>query len=469
MEDILYKFLGAYKKSPNWVKAVVGTAYGALPYAIRYGKAYGEFKGVISKSRGWGQTEHRKFQTGKLKELIAYAYDTIPYYRIKYDNAGVGPQDFNSLEDIGKFPCLQREEIQRNMKGMVAPTLLSGKGLYTATSGSSGVPLELFHHKGITRPKERAFLQDLWEEFDCQLSDKKVIFRGEVIGNQQEPWYYDPVDRHLIMSSYLLSVDSIKAYCTKIRSVKAVVIRGYPFTIFKLTQLMQECGEKPFPLKTIILESENIYQAHVEYIKEFFQCSVCHYYGHTERLVFGGNCRVSEGYHIHPQYGVLEVVSEEGTWVREGEEGEIVATGFDNLVMPLIRYRTGDYAVRGADECGCGRHFPMLKKVMGRAEEYVLLNNGKKIPFHNLLAGIHGKTWGYASKLQCCQSVPGRMELNILPAPGVDPNEAIAVFLNEMGKRSDAEQLHITGQVVADIDKTKSGKTKLFIQNISGL
>jgi phenylacetate-CoA ligase len=44
----------------------------------------------------------------------------------------------------------------------------------------------------------------------------------------------------------------------------------------------------------------------------------------------------------HPEYGFLEVLGEDGAAVREGEEGEIVATGFDNLVMPLIRYRTTD-------------------------------------------------------------------------------------------------------------------------------
>lgn len=466
MEDLLYKFLGAYKKSPKWVKAVAGTLYGALPYSFRYGRTYNEFKELIHRSRGWSQLEHRAYQTGKVKDLIAYAYENVPYYRSKYEQAGVGPQDFIVLEDLCKFPFIEREEIQRHREELVASSISQNQLLYTATSGSSGVPLELYHHKGITRAKERAFLQDMWEEFDCRIADKKVIFRGEVIGNQEEPWYYDPVDRHLIMSSYLLSAETLPAYCSKVREVAPAVLRGYPFTLFKLTQLMHDAGEKPFPLKTIILESENIYTAHMEYMKQFFQCSVCHYYGHTERLVFGGNCKESEAYHIHPQYGMLEVIAEDGSWAGEGEEGEIVATGFDNMVMPFIRYKTGDLAIRGGDSCTCGRQFPMLQKVMGRAEEYVLLNNGKKIPFHNLLAGIHGKSWGYASKLQCCQTVPGKMDLNIMPAPGVTPEEVTAVFLKEIELRSDQEQLKVTVNFVEDIAKTKSGKTKLFIQRI---
>lgn len=467
MEDALYRFLGIYKKSPDWVKAVAGSLYGQLPYGIRYGKEYEKFKEIASRTKYWTPSQHREYQVDKLKKILQYSCDHIPYYRNKYRKAGVGPADFKTLEDIKKIPCLSREEIRHNFSDLTSSDLPSGKRLYTATSGSSGVPLELFHHKGITRSKERAFLQDLWQDFGCRQSDKKVIFRGEVINNQQEPWYYDPTDRHLIMSSYLLSADSISAYCKKIRSVEPSTIRGYPFMIFRLAQLMMNKGERPFPLQTIILESENIYAAHLDFIKEFFNCTVCHYYGHTERLAFGGNCHLSEQYHLHPEYGFVEVITEDGEWAKEGEEGEIVATGFDNMVMPLIRYRTEDFAIRGGDSCECGRQFPMLKKIMGRAEDYVYLTNGKKIPFHNLLAGIHGKTWSFASKLQCRQSRPGQLDLQVVPSPGVNADEAIEVFLNEIKKRVDPNQLNIKGCVVSEIPKIKSGKTKLFIQDMA--
>ena len=113
---------------------------------------------------------------------------------------------------------------------------------------------------------------------------------------------------------------------------------------------------------------------------------------------------------MHPEYGFMEVLGENGTEVREGEEGEIVATGFDNFVMPLIRYRTQDFAIRSGNQCVCGLQFPMLRKVMGRAEDYIYLNDGYKVPFHNALAGIHGSVWGMV-KLQCVQRHPGQLNL----------------------------------------------------------
>ncbi|KGO32639.1 hypothetical protein JT06_19210, partial [Desulfobulbus sp. Tol-SR] len=51
---------------------------------------------------------------------------------------------------------------------------------------------------------------------------------------------------------------------------------------------------------------------------------------------------------------------------REGERGEIVGTGLYNRCMPLIRYRTGDYATRLAPRCPCGRAWDRFTEVEGR-------------------------------------------------------------------------------------------------------
>lgn len=463
MEDALYKFLGLYKKSPPWIKQTVGACYGLLPYSVRYGKNFDVYRKLAASARFWSRAEHDEYQYNKLRELLDHAYNHVPYYREKYRAAGVSPDDFRSVADLQKFPPITREEIKNHQEEMVAVNIPEGAWLYTSTSGSSGVPLELYHHKGVTRPKERAFLHDLFGEFGFRKGDRVVVFRGEVIEGDR-PWYYDPVDRNLILSSYLLSDATIAAYCERIRKLKPTAIRGYPFMIFKLVQLMIRHGIEPFRLKCVILESENVYEDHRKTIHDFLDCPVCHYYGHTERLVFGGNCRLSEEYHIHPEYGLVEVVREDSGPVAEGEVGEILATGFDNLVMPLIRYRTRDFAVRGGYSCACGRNFPMLQKIMGRAEEYVLLGNGEQVPFHNLLAGIHGRTWSLAYKLQCVQERPGSLLVNVIPSEGVSGDEALRGFVDEIRKRVDSGALEITGRVVTDIPSTKSGKTKLFIQ-----
>ena len=420
------------------------------PYLIAFGMGRNtkstEF--LQKKPCHWTTAQHEEYQVTKIRSLIEHSYKNVPFYRNKYSAANVNPRDFQSLDDIAKFPTITREEIKQNITEMTAQNLPKYVRLYTSTSGSSGVPLELYHCKGLTRARERAFLHNLFEDFGYKRGQKCAIFRGEIIKDTVKPWYYDPIDKTLILSSYLLSEKTIKDYCHIMRHEKIQVIRGYPFMIFKLVQLMLKSGELPLKLSCVILESENVYDTHLTSIETFFNCPVCHYYGHAERLVFGGNCLQNESYHMHPEYGFIEVVDEKDKPVKEGEEGEILATGFDNLVMPLIRYRTRDYAKMGGNSCQCGRAFPMLEKVMGRAEEYVVLKDGSKIPFHNLLAGLHSKAWSLAFKLQCIQKLPGSLDIQIIPSSDVDGQEAVTVFLHEIRQRISSAALDLRGSIV---------------------
>ena len=51
---------------------------------------------------------------------------------------------------------------------------------------------------------------------------------------------------------------------------------------------------------------------------------------------------------------------------------EIVATTFNNWTMPFIRYKTNDYAILTDGACKCGRNFPLIKEVVGRAQEFLV-------------------------------------------------------------------------------------------------
>ena len=61
----------------------------------------------------------------------------------------------------------------------------------------------------------------------------------------------------------------------------------------------------------------------------------------SERVALGGECEKNSTYHLMPDYGLVELIKEDGSQCREeGEEGEIVGTSFFNFSMPLIRYKT---------------------------------------------------------------------------------------------------------------------------------
>jgi phenylacetate-CoA ligase len=74
---------------------------------------------------------------------------------------------------------------------------------------------------------------------------------------------------------------------------------------------------------------------------------------------------------------LLEVLDEAGQSCRPGETGSVVVTPLQNFAMPLLRYAVGDFAEVG-DPCPCGRQLPVLKQILGRARDTVMLPSGTR-------------------------------------------------------------------------------------------
>lgn len=83
-------------------------------------------------------------------------------------------------------------------------------------------------------------------------------------------------------------------------------------------------------------------------------------------------------YHANPEFGLVEILVGDRP-ALPGEEGEIVATGFVNKVMPFIRYRTGDSAAFSGERCSCGRSWPVLAYIGGRRDDVIITPDGRQI------------------------------------------------------------------------------------------
>ncbi|MGH7123493.1 MAG: hypothetical protein ACREFI_03915, partial [Stellaceae bacterium] len=101
-------------------------------------------------------------------------------------------------------------------------------------------------------------------------------------------------------------------------------------------------------------------------------------------------CPEQEHYHVQMEAALVEVLDAKGNSCAPGEVGEVVVTPLHNYATPLIRYALGDYAEVGAP-CPCGRGLAVLRRIVGRARDMVVLPNGeRRFGYHSpdLLAGI---------------------------------------------------------------------------------
>ena len=151
-------------------------------------------------------------------------------------------------------------------------------------------------------------------------------------------------------------------------------------------------------------------------LQQVFGCRVFSWYGHSERVILGGECELTETYHQFPDYGVLEIVDDHGKALEEdGARGELVGTGLLNRSLPLIRYRTEDFAVLEGSSMSfaAARLFDRFDSVEGRwRQEYLLGRTGARISPSAL--NMHGPLMHNVQRYQYFQDTQGVMEIRLL-------------------------------------------------------
>jgi phenylacetate-coenzyme A ligase PaaK-like adenylate-forming protein len=97
----------------------------------------------------------------------------------------------------------------------------------------------------------------------------------------------------------------------------------------------------------------------------------------TEGGVIAIQCPDSPNLHLQSETVLVEVLADDGQPCRAGEAGEIVVTPMYNYASPLIRYRTGDYVVKGGP-CVCGRSNPTIERILGRRQHMFCFPDGSR-------------------------------------------------------------------------------------------
>src|SRR3954471_16736024 len=87
-----------------------------------------------------GVNELRALQLERLRDTLRRAHVHVPHYRRAFENAGVTPDDLNSLEDLARFPFTAKDDLRRNYPfGMFAVPRDQISRVH-ASSGTTGRP-----------------------------------------------------------------------------------------------------------------------------------------------------------------------------------------------------------------------------------------------------------------------------------------------------------------------------------------
>lgn len=466
MEDNLYNYKALYDRTPRWLKRAAGFAYSRIPLTVRYGSQYQDFKQLIARSEFWQPEQLEAYQMSKLSELLHHAYKNVPYYRETFDKVGLKPADIRTSSDLQALPILTKEDLRDRQADLVARNVPESVRLYITTGGSTGIPVGFFLQKGLSRSKELAFIQDQWSRVGYCEGDRCAVIRGALIHRTASGvhWDYEPIKNHLLMSSYHITDATTPQYLEALAAFRPKFIQAYPSALTLIATYMKANNiPAPAGLRAILCGSENLYPSQRQLLEETFDCRVFSWYGHSERAVLGGECEHSSDYHLYPQYGLTEVVDGRGAYLdQDGDIGEIVATGFDNFVMPLIRYRTMDVGVIAKGNCACNRHYPRLKRIDGRLQELILTKIGRRISMTAI--NMHSPVFNNLNQFQFYQDVAGKVTFLYSPKSTFGAGDESSIRL-ELGEKLGAD-VELLLKPVDEIPRTPSGKYRFLIQKI---
>ena len=458
LEDTLYPLLKLYEAAPQPVKSLAGRAYRAIPAAWRYGREYGRFQQEAHEVGSWDAAAVSCYQVHALRESLAAA-SRAPFYAERFAAAGVDPARFESLDQLSSYPLLTKQDLILHREQMVNPAIEKSQRLYITTGGSSGVPVGFYLHKGVSRPKEQAYLEAQWSRRGYRPGDRVAVIRGGVTSSKASGGisYYDATRNWLVLSSYHLTPERLPEYLAELDKFRPQHLHAYPSAALMLARGLEQAGKKlAFQPVSVLCGSEKLAPEAQQYLEQAFGAPVFHWYGHSERVVLASQGRRSNHLYFWPTYGYVEFGEADAAGHRE-----IIGTSFHNHVMPLIRYRTGDY-VKLATQPDAELPMVEVEAVVGRDYEFLVSATGRRISLTAI--NMHDRIFDGLLAVQFFQERAGVVEFRYQPGPQWQSAQLDAMRAGLLRKLGD--DFTLTLQQVQEVEKTSAGKHRWLITKL---
>jgi phenylacetate-CoA ligase len=444
------------------LKAILRPAYYRLPPRICYGPLFESTLKFLEESQTWSEDRLIEYQILKLRAMLRHCARNVPYYRNLFRKIGFDPASLRELSDLRAIPLLDRDTICSKMDELFADNISRRHMLYFTTGGTMGKPLGLYNlkHSG---GRERAFIYTQWKRVGFRYEDRRAVLMGWTIKNSRH-WKYEASERSFVFSNFHMTSENARQYARVMRAKSLPYLHSYPSAAIDFARHLKDAGVEPPRFRAVLGASENLYPGQRQFIESFYGTRLFSWYGHTENTILAAECEVSNNYHVFPEYGLAEVIKEDGSPAKlEGEMGELVGTSLENFAMPLIRYRTDDWAVIGPGQCACGRNYKLITETYGRRTQEMLV--GKLDNLISVTAlNMHTDIFDNVQQLQFYQREKGKVELRIKRKTSYTERDSrrIIAALNE--KMGDTMEVSIT--FTDQISLMPRGKFRFVIREI---
>jgi phenylacetate-CoA ligase len=446
-----------YARAPIWLQNASLSAYGAILRSRRYGGIHSKALHRLLENEKSSSAAIAALQLEQLKTIIVSASAT-PLYK----GRGLLADAVESLGDLADLPLLAKDDLRRPAEELIRVEDIK-RAIVLHTGGTTGSPLSVYCDRPALQ-RNYAFFERLRRTAGIMPNARVATFAGRAIvptGQNAPPfWRHNRVARTMLFSSYHISVATLPSYIDALSHFNPDLIDSYPSNLELMARYILDRGIDCVRPRAIITSSETLLPSVREAIENAFGCRVYDHYGSTEMAAFITQCERGT-YHVNPDFGIVELLRE-GRPAQDGEAGEIVATGFVNPMMPLIRYRTGDLAVRMDAPCACGRNFPAIARIEGRMDDYVITPEGFSVgrldPIFKAVDSI--------VETRIVQDAVDHVRIEIVPGARFSDQDS-DVLVQELRKRV-GQSMKISVGLVGSLPRTSGGKLRMVVNEVYG-
>ena len=330
----------------------------------------------------WSRDQLRELQLERLKWTVRHAYENVPMYRTKYDEAGVHPDDLRELEDLAKFPFTDKNDLRKAYPfGTFAVPMKDVRRVH-ASSGTTGLPTVV----GYTEDDLRT-----WSTIVARCMRISGVRPGDLVQiSYGYGLFTGGLGAHygaerLGCTVVPMSGGQTEKQIQLIEDFKPRVIMCTPTYLLAIMDQMRKEGFDPkdTTLEIGVLGAEPWTKQMRRELDEGFGMIASDIYGLSEVMgpgVAGESAQTQDGLHVWEDHFLPEIIDPfaNDKVLPDEEEGELVFTSLTKVAMPVIRYRTHDLTrlLPGTARAGHRR----MGRLHGRSDDMIILRGVNLFP-----------------------------------------------------------------------------------------
>lgn len=452
-----------YSMLPIWAQNVCCSFAGIGMHKNRYNHTFRNFSQFIEQSDWWTLDQLQEYQNEQVAALIKYVYTNVPYYHRIMRERKLTPHNIQTVNDLHKLPILTKSHIRKYGKELLSRSFSLRQCVQGHTGGTTGTALQLYYDKN-TQPRQWAVWWRHRKRFGLKLDDEFIVFAGRSViplSNMNPPFWRRNISMHqTYVSIHHMTQKNMPALCEYLCSRQVTYYSGYPSAVYLVAKYLYDNHiQLPHPPKVIVLGAETLLPHQKEMMQlAFGNIQVTDQYGASEQCGNISDC--GHGYyHVDMEFGAIEFLPIEGL---PPNTRRIICTGFWNRAMPLIRYDIGDIATLPEKPliCSCGRHSPLVEKIDGRIESYIITPDGRQAGRLDFLF----KESNNIEEAQLIQTDPSFVTVKIVKGSKYSSIDE-KILINEL-RHYLGEVIQYKFEYVQEIPRAANGKFRQIVSSI---